>query len=100
MARSLEPFDFAGEDDEDAATVLMYGHHHHLLREVLKTPAPLSSHVLEHPRHVEPRPEPAVLVEDEEDELVDTGPRLGITILSVLVASTALGAAIWKYLQG
>ena len=43
MARSLDPFDFAGEDDEDAATVLMSGHQRHLLREVLKTPAPLSA---------------------------------------------------------
>jgi len=100
MARSLEPFDFAGEDDEDAATVLMSGHQRHLLREVLKTPAPLAAHLLESQAESEHAPvKMAAPVEVFEDE-VEAGPRWGITIVSVLVAGTALGAAIWKFTQG
>ena len=98
MARSLEPFDFA-EDDEDAATVLMSGHQRHLLREVLKTPAPLAAHLLEPEFDDDDEPEAAPVRYDEE-EPVETGPRWGITIVSVLVAGTALGAAIWKVTQG
>jgi hypothetical protein len=97
MARSLEPFDFAGEDDEDAATVLMSGHQRHLLREVLRTPAPLAAHVLD-PQFDDDEPAPAPVQSDEQEG--EVGPRWGITIVSVLVAGTALGAAIWKFTQG
>jgi hypothetical protein len=101
MARSLEPFDFAGEDDEDAATVLMSGHQRHLLREVLKTPAPLAARLVDSQPEAElapvktASPRAAEVVEEEVE-----GPRWGITIVSVLVAGTALGAAIWKFTQG
>jgi hypothetical protein len=91
MSRSLEPFDFA-EDDEDAATVLMSGHQRHLLREVLRTPAPLEAHLLE----PQDSPEPAPEVADFEDEET---PRWGMTIAAFVVACAAIGAAIWRYIQ-
>jgi hypothetical protein len=92
MSRSLEPFDFA-EDDEDAATVLMSGHQRKLLREVLKTPAPLEAHVLEPAEHDQPAATGAAVVEEEE------APRWGITIVAFVVACAAIGAAIWRYIS-
>jgi hypothetical protein len=91
MSRSLEPFDFA-EDDEDAATVLMSGHQRKLLREVLKTPAPLEAHVLEPEADERPvRADVAAVVEEDE-------PRWGVTLVALVVACAAIGAAIWRYI--
>jgi hypothetical protein len=68
MTRPLDPFDFDIEDDEDAATVLMSGHQRHLLREALRTPAPLEATVLDQEEsEVAPVVVDAPAVEDERD---------------------------------
>lgn len=95
MTRPLDPFDFDGEDDDDAATVLMSGHQRHLLREALRTPAPLDAMVLEPNETSESAPAAAVqatVVEQESD-----GSRW-VAVICVVVLAVAMAVSTYSVL--
>jgi len=91
MTRPLDPFDFDGEDDDDAATVLMSGHQRALLREVLRTPAPLDAMVLEESESEAAAPAAAVEVPIADEE-TSSSRWVVLICMVVLVVAVAMSS--------
>ena len=97
MTRPLDPFDFDGEDDDDAATVLMSGHQRHLLREALRTPAPLDAMVLDPKEESESAPAAAVAVQATAVEEESDGSRW-VAVICVVVLAVAMAVSTYSVL--
>ena len=97
MTRPLDPFDFDGEDDDDAATVLMSGHQRALLREALRTPAPLDAMVLEGKEESEAASAAGVAVPATVDE-PDSRTARWVVVLCMAVLVVAVGMSSYAIL--
>ncbi len=92
MTRPLDPFDFDDEDDDDAATVLMSGHKRALLREALRTPAPLDATVLDPTDESEVSARPASVEAPVVDEDTRTTRIVVLMCMAVLMVAVAMSS--------
>jgi hypothetical protein len=98
MTRPLDPFDFELEDDDDAATVLMSGHQRALLREALRTPAPLDALVLDGKDESEAASAGAAAVPLPVEE-PDSRAARWVVLLSMAVLVVAVGMSSYAILM-